>query len=152
MTLIGQSRLHPPTRRTYAGHLRALRVICEADLAKSESVAARLWERSLNYFTCTTAGRQPQPCRASCPTLPRRHPRQLRAPDVIKDAPVLGGLTPFQVTMALASLADYSLITLDTDAIAVHHVIQHLTRLDAETRDLAIGYCTAAIEILNASL
>jgi len=36
--------------------------------------------------------------------------------------------------------------------IAVHRVIQHLTRLDAETRNMAIPYCSAAITILDASL
>ena len=76
-------------------------------------------------------------------------PRQLLAPGTVRNAPVLGGLTPVQVSVALASLADYSLITLDTNAIAVHRVIQHLTRLDAETRDMAIPYCSTAISLLN---
>jgi hypothetical protein len=65
---------------------------------------------------------------------------------------VLSDLTPVQISVALASLAAYSLITLDPGAIAVHRVIQHLTRLDAETRNMAIPYCSAAISLLNASL
>ena len=124
-----------------------------ADLARAESVTARVWQRSLNHVTGSTPG---HPAAAVLGVLsylaPDDIPRQLLAPDAIKDAPVLGDLTPVQVSLALASLADYSLITLDTDAIAVHRVIQHLTRLDAETRDMAIPYCSAAIGLLNASL
>ena len=79
-------------------------------------------------------------------------PRQLLAPDAVNGAPALEDLSQVQISMALARLADYSLITLDTDAISVHRVIQHLARLDAETRDLAVSYCSAAITILNAAL
>jgi hypothetical protein len=145
------------TRGTYADYLGALRAdprtVYETDLARSESVTARVWQRSLNHVTGSTPG---HPAAAVLGVLsylaPDDIPRQLLAPAAIKDAPVLGGLTPVQVSVALASLADYSLITLDADAIAVHRVIQHLTRLDAETRDMAIPYCTAAITLLNASL
>ena len=145
------------TRGTYDSYLQALqtdpRTVYEADLARSESVTARVWQRSINHVTGNTPGHPAATVLGVLSYLASDDiPRQLLAPETIKNAPVLGDLTPVQVTMALASLADYSLITLDTDAIAVHRVIQHLTRLDAETRALAIGYCTAAIEILNASL
>ena len=145
------------TRGTYADYLQALRAdprtVYETDLARSESVTARVWQRSLNHVTGSTPGHPAAVVLGVLSYLaPDDIPRQLLAPDVIKDAPVLGDLTPVQVSVALASLADYSLITLDTDAIAVHRVIQHLTRLDAETRDMAIPYCTAAISLLNASL
>lgn len=145
------------TRGTYADYLQALRTdprtVYETDLARSESVTARVWQRSLSHVTGNTPG---HPAAAVLGVLsylaPDAIPRQLLAPEAVKGAPVLGDLTPVQVNMALASLADYSLITLDTDAIAIHRVIQHLTRLDADTRDLAIPYCTAAITLLNASL
>ena len=145
------------TRSSYADYLQALRTdprtLYETDLARSESVTARVWQRSLNRVT---GGTPDHPAAAVLGVLaylaPDDIPRQLLAPAAVKDAPVLGALTPVQVSTALASLADYSLITLDADAIAVHRVVQHLTRLDAETRDLAVPYCTAAIEILNASL
>ena len=145
------------TRGTYADYLGALRAdprtVYETDLARSESVTARVWQRSLNHVTGGTPGHPAAVVLGVLSYLaPDDIPRQLLAPDVIKDAPVLGDLTTVQVSVALASLADYSLITLDTDAIAVHRVIQHLTRLDAETRDMAIPYCTAAVTILNASL
>ena len=145
------------TRGTYADYLHALRTdprtVYETDLARSESVTARVWQRSLNHVTAGTPG---HPAAAVLGVLsylaPDDIPRQLLAPEAVKDAPVLGDLSPVQVSMALASLADYSLITLDPDAISVHRVIQHLTRLDAETRDMAVSYCSAAISILNASL
>ena len=120
---------------------------------RAESVTARVWQRSLNHVTGSTPGHPATVVLGVLSYLaPDDIPRQLLAPDAIKDAPVLGDLTPVQVSVALASLADYSLITLDSDAIAVHRVIQHLTRLDAETRDMAIPYCTAAITLLHASL
>ncbi len=145
------------TRGTYADYLQALRTdprtVYETDLARSESVTARVWQRSLNHVTGSTPGHPAAVVLGVLSYLaPDDIPRQLLAPHAVKDAPVLGDLTPVQVSVALASLADYSLITLDTDAIAVHRVIQHLTRLDAETRDMAIPYCTAAITLLNASL
>jgi hypothetical protein len=145
------------TRGTYADYLTALQAdpsaVYDADLARSESVAARVWQRSLSHVT----GSDPNhPAAAVLGVLsylaPDDIPRQILSPAAVEDAPVLGDLSPVQVSVALASLADYSLIALDTDAIAVHRVIQHLTRLDAETRDLAIPYCSAAISILNASL
>jgi hypothetical protein len=145
------------THGTYANYLQALRTdprtVYDADLARSESVTARVWQRSLSHVTGGAPG---HPAGAVLGVLsylaPDDIPRQILALDTVKDAPVLGDLSPVQVSVALASLADYSLITLDTDAIAVHRVIQHLTRLDAETRDMAIPYCTAAIALLNASL
>jgi hypothetical protein len=145
------------THGTYADYLQALqtdpRTAYETDLARAESVTARVWHRSLNRVTGNAPG---HPAAAVLGVLsylaPDDIPRQLLAPGTVTGAPVLGDLTPVQVTMALASLADYSLITLDADAIAVHRVIQHLTRLDAETRDLAVPYCTAVITLLNASL
>lgn len=144
-------------RVTFPDYLQALRddprAVYQADLARSESVTARVWQRSLGHVT---AGAPGHPAAAVLGVLsylaPDDIPRQLLAPDAVKDAPVLGDLSPVQVSMALASLADYSLITLDTDAIAVHRVIQHIIRLDAETRDIAIPYCSAAISLLNASL
>jgi hypothetical protein len=54
--------------------------------------------------------------------------------------------------MALGELAAYSLITVDQDAISVHRVIQHITRLDAVVRGRAVDYCTAAIGLLDACL
>ena len=145
------------TRGVYADYLQALRgdprTVYDTDLARAESVTARVWQRSLNHVTGSTPGHPAAVVLGVLSYLaPDDIPRQLLAPDAIKDAPALSDLTPVQVSVALASLADYSLITLDTDAIAVHRVIQHLTRLDAETRDMAIPYCTAAISILNASL
>ena len=145
------------TRGSYADYLQALRsdprTVYDADLAKTESVAGRVWQKSLNHVT---GGAPSHPAAAVLGVLsylaPDDIPRQLLAPGTVKDPPVLEDLTQVQINLALASLADYSLITLDTDAISVHRVIQHLTRLDAETRGVAVGYCTAAITILNASL
>ena len=145
------------THGTYADYLQALRTdprtVYDTDLARSESVTARVWQRSLSHVTGGTPGHPAAVVLGVLSYLaPDDIPRQLLAPNTIKDEPVLGDLTAVQVSVALASLADYSLITLDTDAIAVHRVIQHLTRLDAETRDMAIPYCTAAITLLDASL
>jgi hypothetical protein len=145
------------THGTYAGYLHDLQndpnTLYDADLARAESVTARVWKRSLNHVTASTPD---HPAAAVLGVLsylaPDDIPRQLLAPDTITDAPVLGDLTSVQVSLALASLADYSLISLDTDAISVHRVIQHLTRLDAEARNMAIPYCSAAITLLNASL
>jgi hypothetical protein len=55
-----------------------------------------------------------------------------------------------KLTLALGELAAYSLITIDADSISVHRVIQHLARLDADTRGLAVTYCGAAIGLLDA--
>ena len=145
------------TRGSYADYLQALRsdprTVYDADLAKTESVTARVWHKSLSHVT---GGAANHPAAAVLGVLsylaPDDIPRQLLAPGAVNDAPVLKDLSQVQISMALASLADYSLITLDTDAISVHRVIQHLTRLDAETRDLAVPYCSAAITILNAAL
>jgi hypothetical protein len=145
------------THGTYADYLHALRddprTIYETDLAHAESVTARVWRRSLSHVTGSTPEHPAATVLGVLSYLaPDDIPRQLLAPDAVKDTPVLGDLTSVQVSVALARLADYSLITLDTDAIAVHRVIQHLTRLDAETRDMAVSYCSAAIGLLDACL
>jgi hypothetical protein len=44
--------------------------------------------------------------------------------------PLLEPFGPVRLTVALGELADYSLIGLERDAVSVHRVIQHLTRLD----------------------
>ena len=142
------------TRGSYTDYLHALRTdprtAYDSNPAQAESVTARVWQRSLNHVTASAPG---HPATAVLGVLsylaPDEIPRQLLAPGTVRNAPVLGGLTPVQVSVALASLADYSLITLDTNAIAVHRVIQHLTRLDAEARDMAIPYCSTAISLLN---
>jgi len=145
------------TRGSYAGYLQALRddprTLYGSDLARAESLTARVWQRSLNHVTSNTPDHPAATVLGVLSYLaPDDIPRQLFAPQAVKEAPVLGDLSPVQIDLALASLADYSLISLNADAIAVHRVIQHLTRLDAETRDQAIPYCSAALTILNASL
>ena len=63
--------------------------------------------------------------------------------------PILADLGATKLTTALGELAGYSLITIDADSINVHRVIQQLTRLDADTRGLAVDYCSAAIGLLD---
>ena len=77
-------------------------------------------------------------------------PRQLFNPDAIQAVPILDDLGVTKLTVALGELAAYSLITIDADSINVHRVIQQLTRLDADTRGLAVDYCGAAIGLLDA--
>jgi hypothetical protein len=145
------------TRGSYADYLQALRedprTVYNADLAKTESVAARVWHKSLTHVTGGDTG---HPAAAVLGVLsylaPDDIPRQLLSSSTVDGAPVLEDLSQVQISMALASLADYSLITLEPDAISVHRVIQHLTRLDAETRNLAVPYCSAAITILDVAL
>jgi hypothetical protein len=145
-------------RQTHTGcleYLHALRsdprAVYERDMAQSESVAARVWRRSLNHVT---GGHDTHPAATALGVIsylaPDDIPRQLFNPDSVRATPILDHLSAVQVTMALADLAAYSLINLDRDAINVHRVIQHITRLDAETRGMAVDYCSAAIGLLNA--
>jgi hypothetical protein len=145
------------THAGYLGYLRDLRsdprAVYDADLARSESVAARVWRRSLDLVT---GGRDDHPAAVVLGVMsylaPDDIPRQLFAHGAIQATPILADIGTAKLTMALGELAAYSLITVDQDAISVHRVIQHITRLDAVVRGRAVDYCTAAIGLLDACL
>ncbi len=145
------------TGASYLDYLAALRsdpaTVHATDLAHAESVAGRVWRRSLDRVTSRNDNHPAAVVLGVLSYLaPDDIPRQLFAPAAVKSAPLLADFGPVLVTVALGALADYSLITLDHDAIAVHRVVQHLTRLAAADRDQAGDYCTAAIDLLNASI
>ena len=144
------------TRTGYAEYLEAVRAdprtVFGADLAHSESVAARVWRRSLDHVT---GGQEEHPAACVLGVMsylaPDDIPRQLFGPHAAQAVPLLGDLGTATLTLALGELAAYSLIAADAShAISVHRLIQHLTRLDAESRGRAVGYCAAAIGLLDA--
>jgi hypothetical protein len=146
------------TRQTHTGYrdyLNALRsdprAVYDADLAQSESVAARVWRRSLDHVT---HGQDDHPAAIVLGVMsylaPDDIPRQLFNADAMQAVPTLDALGEAKLTVALGELAAYSLITIDADSINVHRVIQQLTRLDADMRGLAVDYCGAAIGLLDA--
>jgi Trypsin-like peptidase domain len=143
------------THTGYRDYLDALRrdprAVYDADLAQSESVAARVWRRSLDHVT---GGQDDHPAAVILGVMsylaPDDIPRQLFNPDAIQTVPLVDALGVTKLTVALGELGAYSLITIDTDSINVHRVIQQLTRLDADTRGLAVDYCGAAIGLLDA--
>ena len=83
---------------------------------------------------------------------PDEIPRELFEPGPVQATPLLAELGSVKLELALAALADYSLITLNQDVMSVHRVIQHITRLDADTRHRSVSYCAAAIGMLDACL
>jgi hypothetical protein len=119
------------TRTGYRDYLDALRAdplaVYDADLAQSESVAARVWRRSLDHVT---SGQEDHPAAVILGVLsylaPDDIPRQLVKPDAIKTVPILDAFGVTKLTVALGELAAYSLITIDPESINVHRVIQHL--------------------------
>jgi hypothetical protein len=145
------------THAGYLGYLRDLRsdpqAVYDADLARSESVAARVWRRSLDHVT---GGRDDHPAAVVLGVMsylaPDDIPRQLFAHGAIQATSILADIGTAKLTMALGELAAYSLITVDQDAISVHRVIQHITRLDVVVRGRAVDYCAAAIGLLDACL
>ena len=137
----------------YRDYLEALRAdrgaVYKADLARMESITARVWRRSLDHVT---AGQDDHPAivlGVLSYLAPDNIPRQLLASAAVKNTPLLGDLGSFQVNQALIKLAAYSLIRLDAGAITVHRLIQDLTRLDAEQASQAAGYAAAAIWLLD---
>jgi hypothetical protein len=145
------------THTSYKEYLGALRddprAVYDADLAQSESVAARVWRRSLDHVT---GGQNDHPAAVILSVMsylaPDDIPRQLFNPDAIHVVPILDDLGVTRLTVALGELAAYSLITIDVDSINVHRVIQHMARLDADRRGVAVDHCSAAIGLLNASV
>jgi hypothetical protein len=143
----------------YRDYLNALRddaqVVYGASLAKSESVAARVWRRSLEHVT---GGQDGHPAAVMLGVMsylaPDDIPRQVFNHDVVHRVQLLDALGAGKLNKALGDLADYSLIVLDRDrySISVHRVVQHLTRLDAESKDRGISYCAAAIGLLDACI
>ena len=140
----------------YGDYLDALRTdpqtVFGADLALTESVTARVWRRSLDHVT---GGRESHPAAHILGVIsylaPDDIPRQLFTPHAVRNVPILGALSPATLALGLGQLAAYSLIAVDRDsnALHVHRVVQHLTRLNAESRGRAGDYCGAAINLLQ---
>jgi hypothetical protein len=145
------------TKTGYRDYLTALRgdprVLYDSDLAREESVTARVWRRSLEHVT---GGQHDHPAAVILGVIsylaPDDIPRQLFSTDAVQAVPMLNALGTVRLTMALGELAAYSLITIDDDSVGVHRVIQHLARLDADTRGQAVDYCSAAVSLLDACI
>ena len=145
------------TGGSYSDYLDALRAdpgaVFDADLAQAESVAARVWRRSLDRVT---EGQEEHPAAVLLGIMsylaPDDIPRQLFSPSTARSVPLLSVFGPLMVTLAIGELAAYSLVGIDRDssAINVHRVIHQLTRLDAASRGHEKAYCTAAIGLLDA--
>lgn len=147
------------TGSSYRDYLDAFRsdpaTLFGADLAQAESVAARVWRRSLEHVT---GGQADHPAAVMLGVIsflaPDDIPRQLFSAQAAQQVPLLGDLGVAALNLAFGELAAYSLVVIDrsSNAISVHRVIQHLTRLDAESRGRAGDYCTASIGLLDACL
>jgi Trypsin-like peptidase domain len=145
------------THTGYRDYLTALgsdpEAVYDADLARTESVAARVWRRSLDHVT---HGQDNHPAAVILGVMsylaPDDIPRQLFSPEAIQAVPILDNLGMTKLTTTLGELAAYSLITMDPGSINVHRVIQHLTRLDTHNHGLAVDYCAAAIGLLDACI
>jgi hypothetical protein len=141
----------------YSDYLDALRsdpqTVYDTDLAQSESVAARVWRRSLDHVT---GGQDDHPAAVLLSVMsylaPDDIPRQLFSPGALQAVPILNNLGTVKLTAALGELGAYSLVSVDRDSINVHRVIQHLTRLDADARNREADYCAAAIGLLDACI
>jgi hypothetical protein len=145
----------------YRDYLNALRddaqAVYEYDahLAKSESVAARVWRRSVIHVT---GDQRDHPAAVMLGVLsylaPDDIPHQVFNLDATRRVPLLAVLGIGKLNRGLAELANYSLIIIDRDrdSINIHRVVQHITRLDAESRGKAMEYCAAAIGLLDACI
>ena len=145
------------THTSSQNYLDALRsdptALYESDLAHSESVAARVWRRSLEHVTSGNADHSAAIVLGVLSYLaPDNIPRQLLQPGAVEKVPLLHDLGTVQLTLALAELAAYSLIRLEPGSLSVHRLIQHITRLDADARGCAADYCAAAVGLLAASM
>ena len=147
------------TRTGYRDYLDALRAdpqtVYAIDLAQAESIEARVWRRSLDRIT---GGQKNHPAALLLGVMsymsPDDIPRELFGSAAIKNVQLLNDIGAPRLTLAIGELAAYSLIGVDStsSAINVHRVVQHLTRLDAQSRGCASDYATAAIGLLDACI
>jgi hypothetical protein len=149
------------THTDYRDYLSALRDDArslykyDADLDESESVAARVLGPSLKRVT---GGQDSHPAAVMLGVMsylaPDDIPRQVFNQDATRRVQLLDVLGPVKLNIALGELDDYSLIVFDDnqESISVHRVVQHLTRLDAESKGLGMSYCAAAIGLLDACI
>lgn len=79
-------------------------------------------------------------------------PRFLLQPPATDEEAVLGGGDPLAVELALVGLADYSLLRLEAEAIGLHRLVQHLTRVHLEGSDAAGRHVAVAVRLLRAAL
>jgi tetratricopeptide (TPR) repeat protein len=79
-------------------------------------------------------------------------PRWLLAPPALDAEESVAPGDPLAVDLALVGLADYSLINLEADAISLHRLVQHLTRVHVEGSGAASDHVATAIRLLVASV
>jgi hypothetical protein len=122
----------------YQRYLEMLRTrplgIHSEDLAGAGTTIAKVWESSLEQVN----GRGGNGTLASdvlgvlAYFAAEDIPRLLFEPPAIDGDAALGGGDPLAVDLALVALAEYSLINLEADAIGLHRLVQHFTRVHLE--------------------
>jgi tetratricopeptide (TPR) repeat protein/transcriptional regulator with XRE-family HTH domain len=142
----------------YQRYLQMLRTrplgIHSEDLAGAGTTIAKVWESSLEQAT----RRGPYGTLASdvlgvlAYFAAEDIPRFLFEPPAIDGETALGGGDPLAVDLALVGLAEYSLINLEDEAIGLHRLVQHFTRVHLEGLHHAKARITAAIHVLWHSL
>lgn len=76
---------------------------------------------------------------------------------LFQSSPIDGGATfvggdPLAVELALVGLADYSLVSLESDAVSMHRLVQHLTRSYLEAQGAAATHVGTTIRLLQGAL
>jgi transcriptional regulator with XRE-family HTH domain/tetratricopeptide (TPR) repeat protein len=142
----------------YGRYLEMLRTrplgIHSEDLAGAGTTIAKVWESSLEQVA--SQGSHGTLARNVLGVLAHfaaeEIPRFLFEPPAIDGETVLGGGDPLAVDVALVGLADYSLIKLDADAIGLHRLVQHFTRVHLEDSPGARACIDIAIRLLCRAL
>jgi class 3 adenylate cyclase/tetratricopeptide (TPR) repeat protein len=130
---------------------RPLRLHSE-DLAGVGTTMVQVWESSLEQLTRSGryGSRAPDVLGVLAYFAAEDIPRQVLARPAIDGEAVLGGGDALEVELALVGLAEYSLITLESDAVTLHRLVQHLSRLHVEDQGTAVDHAGAAIRLLRA--
>lgn len=143
------------TYTSYQDYLNALRqdpqAVYDVDLAHAESVAARVWRRSLQRVTNGQDGHAAEAVLGVIAYLaPDDIPREFFAPDAIGQTAILSKIGAVRLNVALAELASYSLIRLEAGAAYVHRVVQHIARLEASQDGRAAALYADAVALVEA--
>jgi tetratricopeptide (TPR) repeat protein len=124
------------------------------DLAGVGTTMVQVWESSLEQVT--RSGRYgalaPEVLGVMSYFAAEDIPRYLLTTPTIHRETVLGSGDALDVELALIGLSEYSLISLEPDAIGVHRLVQHLTRLRLDHHGMAVNHVGAAIRSLHAVL
>jgi tetratricopeptide (TPR) repeat protein len=140
----------------YQRYLEMLRshplTLLSEDLAGVGMTVAKVWESSLDQVIRSGRTLAGDVLGVLAYFAAEDIPRWLLAPPPIGAEATLGGGDPLAVDLALVGLADYSLISLEADAISLHRLVQYLTRLHVEDPGTALDHVATAIRLLGAAI